>query len=134
MAMLAGLVHNIGVFYLLFRAAEYPEYRSNEAAMIELIASWHEGTGESLLHHLGLPAAITDAVRDQSHQRQLETPWTISDVLYSAISLAGNALPWQNNAIEAEEVARREAERTRYAEVLAAADTEMVELRAALSA
>ncbi|MBK6357611.1 MAG: HDOD domain-containing protein [Betaproteobacteria bacterium] len=133
-AMLTGLVHNIGIFYLLFRAAEYPEYRNNEPAMIELLAGWHEGIGESLLHILGLPAAITDAVRDQSHLSPVETPSTISDVLYFAIALAGNGLPWQSSTLDAEEVARREADCMRYADLLKTAEDDIAELRAALSA
>ncbi len=133
-AMLTGLVHNIGIFYLLFRAAEYPEYRNDEAAMIELLAGWHEGIGESLLHILGLPVSITDAVRDQSHLSPVETPCTISDILYFAIALADNGLPWQNNTHDADEEARREADRARYADLLQTAEEDIVELRAALSA
>ncbi|UCV18404.1 HDOD domain-containing protein [Ferribacterium limneticum] len=133
-AMLTGLVHNIGIFYLLFRAAEYPEYRNDEPAMIELLAGWHEGIGESLLHILGLPASITDAVRDQSHLSSVESPCTISDILYFAIVLAGNGLPWQNSTHDAEEEARREADRARYADLLQTAEEDIVELRAALSA
>lgn len=133
-AMLTGLVHNIGIFYLLFRAAEYPEYRNNEPAMIELLAGWNEGIGESLLHILGLPAAITDAVRDQSHLSRVETPCTISDILYFAIVLADNGLPWQSRIIDAEEEARREADRVRYADLLKSAEEDIIELRAALSA
>lgn len=133
-AMLTGLVHNIGIFYLLFRAAEYAEYRNDEPAMIELLAGWHEGIGESLLHILGLPASITDAVRDQSHLSAVESPCTISDILYFAIVLAGNGLPWQNSTHDAEEEARREADRARYADLLQTAEEDIVELRAALSA
>ena len=33
---------NIGIFYLLYRAAEYPEYRDDQPAMLELLAGWHE--------------------------------------------------------------------------------------------
>jgi hypothetical protein len=102
--------------------------------MIELLAGWHEGIGESLLHILGLPAPITDAVRDQSHLSRVETPCTISDVLYFAIVLAGNGLPWQNGPITVEEEARREADRARYADLLKEADEDINELRAALSA
>ena len=133
-AMLTGLVHNIGIFYLLYRAAEYPEYRNDEPAMIELLAGWHEGIGESLLHILGLPAAITDAVRDQSHLTRVETACTISDVLYFAIVLAGDGLVWQNSPIDAEEESRREADRERSTDILQEAEADIVELRAALSA
>jgi HD-like signal output (HDOD) protein len=133
-AMLAGLVHNIGVFYLLFRAADYPEYRNDESTMMELLSGWHEGIGESLLHALGVPSAITDAVRNQSHLRSVETPCTIGDILYFAILLAGNSLAWQAQAISPEEEARRETDRARYADLLKEADEDIVELRNALSA
>lgn len=133
-AMLTGLVHNIGIFYLLFRAAEYPEYRNNEPAMIELLAGWHEGIGESLLHILGLPASITDAVRDQSHLSRVETPCTISDILYFAIALSDNCLPWQRSVVDTEEEVRREEDRLRYADLLKSAEEDIIELRAALSA
>lgn len=133
-AMLAGLVHNIGVFYLLYRAAEYPEYRNNESAMIELLTGWHEGIGESLLHILGVPASITEAVRDQSHLRNVETPCTIGDVLYFAIVLADSDLAWQNSAIGDEETAIHEADRAHYSDLLKEAEEDIVDLRAALSA
>ena len=133
-AMLAGLVHNLGIFYLLFRAADYPEYANNEATMMELLAGWHEGIGESLLHALGVPSAITDAVRDQSHLRSVETPCTIGDILYFAIVLSDNGLPWHDQAVDAEEAARRETDRARYIDILNEADEDIAELRNALSA
>ena len=133
-AMLTGLVHNIGVFYLLFRAAEYPEYNNNEPAIIELVGGWRQDVGESLLHILGLPTPITDAVRNQSHLTWVETPWTISDVLYFAIVLAGDGPPWLNKPIDAEEQTRRDAGRERYADLLKTAEEDIIDLRAALSA
>jgi len=131
-AMMAGLVHNIGVYYLLYRAAEYPEYRNNEPAMIELLAGWHEGISESLLHILGVPPSITEAVRDQSRLRDVETPCTVSDILYFSIVLAGNDLPWQTNPVPAAET--QEANLARYADLLLEAEEDIADLRAALAA
>lgn len=133
-AMLAGLVHNIGVFYLMYRAAEYPEYRDNEAAMLELLAGWHEGVGESLLHILGLPDSITDAVRDQNQLRSIETPCSISDVLHFAKLLADTQPAWQTANLDAQQTAALAAERSRYADLLQEAEEDILELRAALSA
>lgn len=133
-AMLAGLVHNIGVFYLMYRAAEYPEYRDNEPAMLELLAGWHEGVGESLLHILGLPDSITDAVRDQNQLRSIETPCSISDVLHFAKLLADTKPAWQTADHDEQQVASLEADRARYADLLLEAEEDILELRAALSA
>ena len=132
-AMLAGLVHNIGVFYLMYRAAEYPEYRENEVSMLELLAGWHEGIGESLLHILGIPAAITEAVRDQNHLRNVGTPCSISDVLYFAKRLSCSTLPWQTDDPAQGAASLPEADRMRYSDLLKEAQDDIDELRAALS-
>lgn len=131
-AMMAGLVHNIGVYYLLYRAAEYAEYRDNEPAMIELLAGWHESIGESLLHILGVPASITEAVCDQSRLRNVETPCTVSDVLYFATMLARSDLPWQNSPAVTTEAHKDDL--ARYADLLREAEDDIADLRAALAA
>ncbi len=129
-AMMAGLVHNIGVYYLLYRAAEYPEYRNNEPAMIELLAGWQESIGESLLHTLGVPPAIAEAVRDQKLLRNTHTPCTVADVLHFSIVLAGNDLAWQASPVAGE----NEADLAMYVDLLTDADEDIADLRAALTA
>lgn len=133
-AMLAGLVHNIGVFYLMYRAAEYLEYRSDEPAMIDLLNGWHEGIGESLLHILGVPVSITDAVRDQNQLRNVGTINSVSDVLYFAKLLADSQISWHAHNGSPEKEAIREANRVRYADLLQEAQEDIRELHAALSA
>lgn len=132
-AMLAGLVHDIGIFYLLYRAAEYPEYRENHAAIIELISGWHEGIGESLLHILGLPERITDAVRDHDRLQNVETPCTVRDVLYFANLLAGSDADWLPTPSDEQEIATRAADRERYSDLVEEAEEDIAELRAALA-
>lgn len=132
-AMLAGLVHDIGIFYLVYRAADYPEYRDNRAAIVELISGWHEGIGESLLHILGLPERITDAVRDHDQLQNVETPCSVRDVLYFANLLAGCDAEWIPVLADEAEIAARAADRARYADLLEEAEEDIAELRAALS-
>lgn len=132
-AMLAGLVHDIGIFYLLYRATEYPEYRNNPEAMHELLAGWHEGIGESLLHVLGVPERITEAVRDHDHLLNVETPCTVRDVLYFANLLAGGDQEWLPADISPDEQEMRDADRARYEDLIAEAEDDIAELRASLS-
>ncbi len=132
-AMLAGLVHDIGIFYLLYRAAEYPEYRESHAAIVELISGWHEGIGESLLHILGLPESITDAVRDHDQLQNVETPCSVRDILYFANLLAGCDVEWTHPLVDESEIAARAADRERYAALVEEAEEDIAELRAALS-
>lgn len=132
-AMLAGMVHNIGAFYLLHRAADYPEYCDDEANLIELIASAHAGIGESLLHLLGIPAHICTAVRDQHQLENIAIPCSLSDILYFAKQLA--ELPeWQTERQSADDIALRAAHRSTYRDLLNEATSEIEELQAALSA
>jgi putative nucleotidyltransferase with HDIG domain len=132
-AMMAGLVHDIGVFYLLYRATEYPEYKQNREAMLELLIGWHEGVGESLVHALGLPDRITDAVRDHDHLHNVETPCTIKDVLYFANLLAEGDHEWTARPQLPEEQELKDADRARYMDLLAEAKDDIADLRSALS-
>ncbi|HNM21045.1 MAG TPA: HDOD domain-containing protein, partial [Rhodocyclaceae bacterium] len=52
-ALLAGLVHDLGAFYMLYRAAQYAELRARPETVKYLIVQWHEGIGVSLLNALG---------------------------------------------------------------------------------
>lgn len=133
-AMLAGLVHDIGIFYLLYRGAEYPEYRDNPSAMLELLSGWQAGIGESLLHILGLPERITDAVRDHTQLQNVATPCTVRDVLYFATLLAGMEQPWRLNTGDEAEHAQRATDRARYADIIKDAEDDILELRASLGA
>lgn len=133
-AMLAGLVHNIGIFYLLYRASEYPEYRDDQSAMLELLAGWHESIGESLLHILGMPEQITNAVRDHDHIHSVATPCNVRDVLYFANLLAENDMSWLPcNPLSAAEADARQADRARYADLLQEAQDDIQSLYSALS-
>ncbi|HLO63978.1 MAG TPA: HDOD domain-containing protein [Azonexus sp.] len=133
-AMLAGLVHNIGIFYLLYRAAEYPEYRDDQTAMVELLAGWHESIGESLLHILGMPEQITDAIRDHDHLRHVETPCTVRDALYFANLLADDDMSWlPSPPLSVAEEESRQADRERYADLITEAKEDIEQLYASLA-
>lgn len=134
-ALLAGIVHDIGIFYLLYRAAEYPEYRDNEASVLDLVIGWHESIGESLLHVLGLPERIVDAVRDHDQLRsKSDSAMTLSDVLYFANLLAGGNFEWLHKFDGPRNVEASAADRERFADILEEAEDDIRELRTALAA
>jgi len=132
-AMLAGLVHDIGIFYLLYRGAEYPEYRDNEPAMLELLGGWHESIGESVLHILGLPEHITAAVRDHDRLRNIETPCNVGDILYFANLLAPEAALGVADNLDPANSELLQADRERYADLLQEAEEDILELQAAIA-
>lgn len=131
--MLAGLVHDIGVFYLLFRAVDYPEYQGNETALLELLSGWHASIGESLLHALGMPDRIAEAVRCHNRMNSV-TPDSVQDILYFANLLAGGDPEWFSDPATAGESEARENDRARYADLLEEAEEAIQALRAALIA
>jgi len=134
-ALLTGMVHDIGIFYLLYRAADYDVYRNDEAAVLELIMGWHDSIGESLLHVLGLPDRIIEAIHDHESMRDVDNPCTLSDVLYFANLLAGGGnFEWMSGGVLSDENPFAAAARERYASLLEEAEEDILEVRAALAA
>lgn len=94
-AMLAGLIHDLGAFYMLYRATQYDELRERPETVRYLIVQWHESIGISLLNALGLPEEIVNATEDHDRLRPApETLRTLSDVIYVANMLSGGHFEW----------------------------------------
>lgn len=66
-ALFAGLVHDIGRFYLLSRAAGYPELVEHPEELDALIHEWHPSIGQSVLHEFQLSDATLKAVSDHEY-------------------------------------------------------------------
>jgi putative nucleotidyltransferase with HDIG domain len=95
-AMLAGLVHDIGAFYMLHRATQYEDLRRRPDTLRYLIVRWHESIGESVLFALDMPEEIIEAVREHDQTREIFGPIRkFSDVIYVANLLAGGLFEWQ---------------------------------------
>ncbi|MDR1934520.1 MAG: HDOD domain-containing protein [Candidatus Accumulibacter sp.] len=94
-ALLAGLVHDLGAFYMLYRGAQYDELRERPDTLRHLIAQWHEAIGVTLLETLGLPQEIAQASVDHDRPRSVpDEPKTLADVVYTANLLAGGCYVW----------------------------------------
>jgi len=133
-AMLAGLVHDIGIYYLLYRASEFSEYLNDEDALFALVIDWHESVGESVLAALDAPEEIVESVRDHDRPRLADSePHTMSDIVYVANLLAGSNWEWLPHTISAEQEQAMNKTRERYSQVLAEAKADIRELHAALS-
>ena len=128
-----GADFNIGVFYLLYRAAEYPEYKENREDLLSLVIGWHESIGESLLAALGIPEHITQAIREHDQLRHVETPSSLADVLYFANLLAGGNYEWLGCDTGVYDTEQAVADRARYTDLLDEAWDDIREIQAALS-
>jgi putative nucleotidyltransferase with HDIG domain len=84
-AMLAGLLHDIGKFYILNRARNYGTLFADEKALWEIVDHWHADIGEAILESWEIPNEISAAVRDcRVYRRTRFGPPDCTDVLSAA--------------------------------------------------
>jgi len=95
-AMFAGLVHDIGVFYLLSRAANFPELIANPAELHQLLVEWHDHIGHALLAAMALPNELLVVVQEHEQERTLSEVASLADVLFVANKLANIDHGWRD--------------------------------------
>ncbi len=99
-AMFAGLVHDIGVFYLMSRAAGFPELVNDKQELHALLVGWHDNIGHALLSALGQPESVLLAVQEHETDREIAEIKTLSDVLYVANKIANRVSSWRDPEID----------------------------------
>ena len=87
-AMFAGIVHDLGRFYLLSQVIDYPELLENPAALAETINDLAERATKMVLGELNLPASVVDAVLSSKQYGKTMPPATLGDVLFIAGALS----------------------------------------------
>jgi HD-like signal output (HDOD) protein len=92
-ALFAGLVHDIGYFYLLSQATRYPELDSDPAALDAVLADWHAAIGQTVLHSFGLNEATLAAVAEHEYGHYRMPARTLSDVVTLANLVAAQTNP-----------------------------------------
>jgi HD-like signal output (HDOD) protein len=133
-AMLAGLVHDLGAFYMMYRGVQYPELRERPDTLRFLIMQWHEAIGVTLLESLGLPHDIAQASVDHDHPRPVpDIPKTLADVVYIGNLLAGGCYAWLHNDTDTNTLAEEVKNfRENYSELLQQIKAEAKEMCSAL--
>lgn len=99
-AMFAGLVHDIGVFYLMSRAANFPELVADKEELHALLVGWHDNIGHALLSALGQPESVLQAVQEHEQDREVKEVKTLSDVLYVANKIANTVASWRDKDLD----------------------------------
>ncbi len=117
-ALLAGMVHDIGQFYLLSRVHEFPALLEEESELADFILYWDQRVGQAVLQALGTPGVICDAVAEQEDCSGSWPPRKLSDILFLANTAAGTPNPFSTQSLE-ELIERRQ---TAFAD----ADQEMI--------
>jgi len=89
-ALFAGLVHDIGRFYLMSRAAKYPELVEHRDELEAIVSEWHPSIGEAILQGLNLPESLVAAVANHELGDYRFPPRNLTDVVTLA-NLAAHA-------------------------------------------
>jgi len=134
-AMFAGLVHDLGVFYLMSRAANFPELANDKVELHALLVGWHDNIGHALLSAMGLPESVLEAVRDHETEREITAINNLSNVLYIANKIANRTSSWRDAELDGEvDTAMLEAlfDADTLAEIVEESEEEVHSLKAAL--
>lgn len=92
-AMLAGLLHSVGKFYILTKAGDYPELFAHQKALNKLMADWHSGVARAIVESWQFPDTVAHAVDEQEvRTRDRKAPPDLSDILYIANVLGRTGL------------------------------------------
>jgi HD-like signal output (HDOD) protein len=93
-AMLAGMMVDIGQFFLLARASPYPALEENLDRFAEFVSVWHEPIARSVLEVFELPDDILDAFEYEDPYAGKWPPSTLRDVVQVATFAAEAANPF----------------------------------------
>ncbi|MDQ7990523.1 MAG: HDOD domain-containing protein [Candidatus Dactylopiibacterium sp.] len=100
-ALLTGMVHSIGQFYLLARSREFPELLEEQSELADFILDWNHRIGQAVLVALGTPAGIVDAI---DHCGKIPCSWPptrLADILFLASTAASVPNPFSTVSLEA---------------------------------
>ena len=129
-ALMAGLVHDLGAFYMLWRAVQYPELRSRPDTVRYLIIDWHESIGVTLLNSLGVAEEIVQATIDHDRHRVVPSPvLTLADLVFVSNILAGAHTEWLYSD-NPDVVAAANTIRETYAGLLPEIEADALEMKA----
>ncbi len=83
-AMLAGILTNIGQFFLLARASSFPALEDNLGRFAEFVSAWSEPTARALLEAFEMPESVLDAFQCDDPYGGSWPPKNIADIMLIA--------------------------------------------------
>ncbi|MEO5785642.1 MAG: HDOD domain-containing protein [Casimicrobiaceae bacterium] len=126
-ALFAGLVHDVGYFYLLSVAPRYPELQGHDPLLDGILRDWHPSIGQAVLHAFSLPTTVMEAVGEHETAVPRMPPRTVADVVRLA-NLAAD----ETNPVRDPEVAPVELDMPQLADLIAQSREQLGSLVSAL--
>lgn len=93
-AMFAGMMVDIGQFFLLARATDYPALEEDMQRFADFVATWHAPVGRAILEVFGLPESILDAYREPLPEASQWPPASLPETLRLARVLTESPNPF----------------------------------------
>lgn len=129
-ALFAGMVHDVGHFYLLARAKQYPELTQNPEDLEFVLREWHADIGHAVLNALGLSEELSGAVARHDQPLAVLPPTDLAGVLLLA-NAASPSLNPLDQAVPEKEKWMESGDAT-LRDLMAGAEAEIQSLIAAL--
>ena len=92
--MFAGIVHDLGRFYLLSRVADFPVLLEDTVVLAETINDLANHANDLVLGQLNLPASVMDAVQASRQFSGAMPPASLGDILFIASALSPRRDPF----------------------------------------
>ncbi|CAM5282818.1 HDOD domain-containing protein [Thauera mechernichensis] len=95
-ALLAGLMINVGQFYLLARAARYPAIEGDMKRFAEIVSLWDDPVRSAVLDAFEMPALIVDACEADPVAHTEWPPAAMGDIVFFATLAAETPNPFES--------------------------------------
>lgn len=95
---LTGLLHGIGHFYIMVRAAAATKSIKYDRLLTDLVVEQHPSIGRAVLEKWGFEAVVCDAIgKQRDYQRKSNHAADITDVVIASVALAEALLEYQGD-------------------------------------
>ena len=136
-ALFAGLMADIGQFFLIARVGSYPAIAADFRGFSELVGFWNAALRRAILETMALPADILDALEFDNPYGGKWPPRALHEVLFVAGLAAESDNPFDPEKSQTRrrlvDAARLELDAPRFDDLLAAARQERQELLGAVT-
>lgn len=134
-AMLAGLLHSVGKFYIFMKAADHPELFEDKDAIQNLLSQWHTGVARAIVESWDFPETVSIGVDEQElKERDRIAAADLSDVLFISNILARAGLRAATELGDLDALARLRMTAEELAELMSEKEEELQSMIDALGA
>ena len=87
-AFMCGLLHEIGMLYILTKAKDFPDFLGDDASLKEVLNEWHTQVGRSIVEAWGFPKEVVQSMDPVEFLNEhTHVPAAPVDAVYAATRL-----------------------------------------------